>query len=96
MAESVNAFYKAELITMQGPWRNVDDVELATLSWVHWWNNVPGFARTGGVDDERRSTRRARPRGTRGLTGKRAATHHSTRPQGGNVSSWSKPMDRTW
>jgi putative transposase len=24
--------YKAELITMQGPWRTVDDVELATLS----------------------------------------------------------------
>jgi putative transposase len=23
---------------MQGPWRTVEDVELATLSWVHWWN----------------------------------------------------------
>jgi putative transposase len=39
MAESINAFYKAELITMQGPWRTVDDVELATLGWVHWWNH---------------------------------------------------------
>jgi len=39
MAESINAFYKAELITMRGPWRNVDDVELATLGWVHWWNH---------------------------------------------------------
>jgi putative transposase len=26
------------LITMQGPWRTSEDVELATLSWVHWWN----------------------------------------------------------
>ena len=38
LAESVFGLYKAELITMQGPWRTVEDVELATLSWVHWWN----------------------------------------------------------
>jgi putative transposase len=37
-AESVFGLYKAELITMQGPWRTVEDVELATLSWVYWWN----------------------------------------------------------
>jgi putative transposase len=39
MAESINSFYKGELITMSGPWRSVDDVELATLGWVHWWNH---------------------------------------------------------
>ena len=22
-----------------GPWRTVEDVALATLSWVHWWNH---------------------------------------------------------
>jgi len=49
MAESVNAFYKAELITMQGPWRNVDDVELATLSWVHWWNTRRLLAPIGHI-----------------------------------------------
>jgi len=38
MAESIIGLYKAELITMAGPWRTVDDVELATLGWVHWWN----------------------------------------------------------
>jgi putative transposase len=38
MAESIISLYKAELITMQGPWRTIADVELATLSWVHWWN----------------------------------------------------------
>jgi len=38
MAESIIGLYKAELITMQGPWRSVEDVELATLSWVHRWN----------------------------------------------------------
>lgn len=24
--------------TAQGPWRSVADLELATLTWVHWWN----------------------------------------------------------
>ena len=40
LAESINASYKSELIRGpgQGPWKNVDDVELATLSWVHWYN----------------------------------------------------------
>jgi putative transposase len=49
MAESINAFYKGELITMQGPWRNVDDVELATLGWVHWWNNRRLLAPIGNI-----------------------------------------------
>jgi transposase InsO family protein len=36
LAESVNGLYKSELIRWpdQGPWRSVDDVELATLGWV--------------------------------------------------------------
>ena len=40
LAETVNGLYKAELIygPEQGPWRTVEAVELATLSWVHWYN----------------------------------------------------------
>jgi len=40
LAETVNGYYKAELIygPEQGPWKTVDDVELATLAWVHWHN----------------------------------------------------------
>jgi putative transposase len=38
LAEATNALYKTELIRQQGPWRGVDDVELATLGWVHWFN----------------------------------------------------------
>lgn len=39
LAEAVNGLFKAELIRRRGPWRSVDDVELATLDWVDWWNN---------------------------------------------------------
>jgi putative transposase len=40
LAETVNGLYKAELIRGpgKGPWRTVEDVELATLGWVHWHN----------------------------------------------------------
>ena len=40
LAEAVNSLYKAELIRQQGPWRTVDDVELATLGWVTWFNTA--------------------------------------------------------
>jgi putative transposase len=38
LAETVNGLFKAELIRRQGPWRTADQVELATLAWVQWWN----------------------------------------------------------
>lgn len=39
LAEAVNGLYKTELIRRQGPWRTVEQVELATLAYVWWWNN---------------------------------------------------------
>jgi putative transposase len=41
LAETVNGYYKAELIrgpATSRPWKTVEDVELATLGWVHWHN----------------------------------------------------------
>ena len=38
LAETVNGLYKAELIHRRGPWRSVEQVELETAAWVHWWN----------------------------------------------------------
>lgn len=39
LAETVNGLYKAELIRRRGPWRTIEEVELATLEYVWWWNN---------------------------------------------------------
>jgi len=41
LAEAVNNLYKTELVygPDQGPWKTVADLELATLGWVHWFNN---------------------------------------------------------
>lgn len=43
LAETVNGYYQAELIrgpAHRGPWKTVEDVELATLGWVHWHNTA--------------------------------------------------------
>jgi putative transposase len=38
LAETVNGLYKTELIYRRGPWRTMEQVELATAQWVSWWN----------------------------------------------------------
>jgi putative transposase len=37
-AESLNSLYKRELIDPKSDWKNVDDVMLATMDWVQWYN----------------------------------------------------------
>jgi putative transposase len=39
LAESFNGLYKWELIHRQGPWRGLDDVEFATMTYVDWFNH---------------------------------------------------------
>jgi putative transposase len=67
LAESVNSLYKAELIygPDQGPWRTIEEVELATLSWVHWYNNERIHGYIGDVppaeyEDEYHAQQRAK------------------------------------
>ena len=31
---------QAELIGNKGPWRSIDDVEVATAEWVNWYNTT--------------------------------------------------------
>jgi putative transposase len=37
-AEALNSLYKRELIDPRTDWRGVDDVMLATMDWVQWYN----------------------------------------------------------
>jgi len=39
LAESTIGLYKTELVRQRGPWRGLDDLELATLEWVDWYNH---------------------------------------------------------
>jgi len=38
LAETINGLYKTEVIYHLGPWKGLEDVELATLEWVAWYN----------------------------------------------------------
>ena len=37
LAETIIGLYKTELVRNRGPWRGLDDLELATLEWVDWF-----------------------------------------------------------
>jgi putative transposase len=39
LAETINGLYKTELIKPRKPWRTIEDVEVATAEWVHWFNH---------------------------------------------------------
>ena len=39
MAESTIGLYKTELIYRRRPWRTPEQVEIATLEYIDWWNN---------------------------------------------------------
>jgi putative transposase len=39
LAKTMNSIYKTELVHCQGPWRNLQDLEMVILGWVEWFNN---------------------------------------------------------
>ena len=39
LAETINGLYKTELIHRRGPWKTREAVEIATLTWVSWFNH---------------------------------------------------------
>lgn len=49
LAETINGLYKTELIKARGPWRTVDQVEVATAEWVDWFNHRRLYEYCGDV-----------------------------------------------
>jgi len=39
MAEALNSLFKAELIRNRGPWRGIDDLEIAVAEYIDWYNH---------------------------------------------------------
>ena len=39
MAEAFNSLFKAELVRNRGPWRDIDDLEIATAEYIDWFNH---------------------------------------------------------
>jgi len=49
LAETINGLYKAEVIWRQRSWPSASAVEMATLRWVHWFNNHRLFGPIGHI-----------------------------------------------
>ena len=39
LAEAFNSLFKAELIRTKGPWRGINDLEIATAEYIDWFNH---------------------------------------------------------
>ena len=39
MAEAFNSPFKAELLRNRGPWKNIDDFEIAVAEYIDWFNH---------------------------------------------------------
>jgi putative transposase len=48
MAESLNGIYKTECYHLKESWRDAREIELATSSWVAWYNTVRPHSSIGG------------------------------------------------
>ena len=38
MAEAFNSLFKAELVRNRGPWKSIDDLEIAVAEYIDWFN----------------------------------------------------------
>jgi transposase InsO family protein len=47
LAESINALYKTEVVYQQDRWSGFEEVEIATLTWVSWFNQERIMERLG-------------------------------------------------
>ena len=39
LAEAFNSLFKAELVRNKGPWKNIDDLEIAVAEYIDWFNH---------------------------------------------------------
>jgi putative transposase len=39
MAEAFNSLFKAELVRNRGPWKSIDDLEVAVAAYIDWYNH---------------------------------------------------------
>jgi transposase InsO family protein len=57
LAETIIGLYKTEVIGGRGPWRTVEDVEYATLTWVDWFNHRRLLEPIGNIPPAEREER---------------------------------------
>lgn len=71
LAETIIGLYKTELVRNKGPWKGLDDLELATPEWVDWFNHRRLFHELGRIPPAEYETNHYRQQ----ESDHRAATH---------------------
>jgi putative transposase len=49
MAEALNGTFKAELVALHGPWRTRQELEIAVIEWIDWYNHRRLHSEIGDV-----------------------------------------------
>jgi putative transposase len=49
MAEAFNSLFKAELVRNKGPWRSIEDLEIAVAEYIEWFNHRRLYGEIGIV-----------------------------------------------
>ena len=49
LAETTIGLYKTECVHFDAPWKTVEELELATLIWVDWWNTIRLHSSIGDI-----------------------------------------------
>jgi putative transposase len=49
LAETIVGLYKTELINPQRPWKTVEEIEIATLHYIDWFNNHRLYEENGDI-----------------------------------------------
>lgn len=64
LAEAFNSLFKAELVRNKGPWKSIDDLEIAVAEYIDWFNHRRLHGQIGLIPParKRRGHRGGRPR----------------------------------
>src|SRR3712207_8746129 len=49
LAEAFNSLFKAELVRNRGPWKSIEDLEIAVAEYIDWFNHRRLHGETGLV-----------------------------------------------
>ena len=47
LAEAFNSLFKAELVRNKGPWKSIDDLEIAVAEYIDWFNHRRLYGQIG-------------------------------------------------
>jgi putative transposase len=111
LAEAFNSLFKAELVRTKGPWRSIDDLEIAVAEYIDWFNHRRLHGEIGMIPPVEANSPTTihilpseQPSGSSGASTEPGAQHFRSRRKnsirstitlGVAVGSWPEPLERS-